>query len=145
MPTVERDMMRRLTTSLALVGAAAAACLLLGCASAQVPGPGAKPQSGIEGRAMVDGGCLMTRGASPCPDKPLACRITVVNADSARTVATATSDDNGYFRVELPPGHYVIRPENLTGAVVPVAQPLAVTIVAGRFTSVTVSFDSGIR
>ena len=87
----------------------------------------------------------MTRDASPCPDKPLACRLTVVNADSARTVATATSAENGRFRVALPPGHYVIRPENLTGAVVPVAQPLTVTVVAGRFTSVTISFDSGIR
>jgi len=60
-------------------------------------------------------------------------------------VAKATSDSSGYFRIPLPPGQYVVRPENLTGAVVPIAQPLTVTVVAGRFTFVTISFDSGIR
>ena len=94
---------------------------------------------------MVDAGCLMTRGASPCPDKPLASQLTVTRTVSGRTVAKATSDSSGYFRIPLPPGQYVVRPENLTGAVVPIAQPLTVTVVAGRFTFVTISFDSGIR
>jgi hypothetical protein len=125
--------------------AAAAVCLLLGCASAHVPGPGAKPNSGIEGRTMVDGGCPVIRRGSPCPDKPLAARLTVTRVGSARTTAQATSDKNGYFRIPLPPGHYVVQPHNLTGAVVPIAQPVTVTVRAGQFTVVRISFDSGIR
>jgi hypothetical protein len=94
---------------------------------------------------MVDRGCPMTRDSSPCPDKPLAARLTVTRTGSARTVATATSDSRGYFRIPLPPGDYVVRPENLTGSVVPIAQPLTVTVDTGRFTTVTIPFDSGIR
>jgi len=138
-------MMRRTMNILVLAGGATVTCLLLGCASAQIPGPAAKPHSGIEGRTMVDGGCPMTRDASPCPDKPLASRLTVVKADSAQIVAEATSDDNGYFRIPLPPGHYVLHPANLTGSVVPIAQPLTITVIADRFASITISFDSGIR
>ncbi len=140
------DMTRILAMILVPAGSAAAACLLLlGCATTQVPGSGTATQSGIDGRTMVDAGCPMARNASPCPDKPLAAKLTVTRAGSARTVATATSDSRGYFRIPLPPGEYVLRPDNLTGAVVPIAQPLTVTVVAGRFTTITISFDSGIR
>jgi hypothetical protein len=135
-------MMRKMTT---ILMPAAAACALLGCASTQVPATGTRPQSGIEGRTMVDGGCPPARDTSPCPDKPLRSRLTVLRADSGRTVATTTSDGNGHFRIPLPPGHYVVRPDNLTGAVVPIAQPLTVTVAAGRYTVITISFDSGIR
>jgi hypothetical protein len=138
-------MTRILTMAAIPVGGAAACLLLLGCATMPVPGTGAMTPSGIEGRTMVDGGCPVIRSDSPCPDKPLAAKLTVTRAGSARTVATATSDSHGYFRLPLSPGKYVVRPENLTGAVVPIAQPLTVTVVAGRFTTVTISFDSGIR
>lgn len=94
---------------------------------------------------MVDAGCPPTRGASPCPDKPLAASLTVIRAGSTQMVAKATSDSDGYFHIPLSPGHYVVRPENLTGAVVPIAQPVSVTVVPGRFTAIVIPFDSGIR
>jgi hypothetical protein len=61
------------------------------------------------------------------------------------TLTTTTSDTDGYFRIALPPGRYTLRPGNRIGAILPIAQPVTVTVVPRRFTSVTVPFDSGIR
>ncbi|HEV7900015.1 MAG TPA: hypothetical protein VGP31_19455 [Planosporangium sp.] len=60
-------------------------------------------------------------------------------------MAQTQSDDLGYFRVVLAPGGYVLKPENLTGAPVPTARPVPVQVSAGRFTTVSVHFDSGVR
>lgn len=94
---------------------------------------------------MVDAGCPMVRNASPCPDRPLSARITVAPASGGDTVANVTSDNDGRFRVPLPPGTYTLRPANLTGAPAPLAMPLTVTVVAGRYTTVEIPFDSGVR
>lgn len=130
---------------LAPVGTAAAFLLLVACASTHGPRPEPAPRSGIQGRTVVDAGCPMTRSSSGCPDKPLAARLTVTRNGSARTVAVAISNSRGSFRIPLPPGDYVVRPKNLTGAVVPIAQPLTVTVVRSQWTTLTISFDSGIR
>jgi hypothetical protein len=64
---------------------------------------------------------------------------------STVTLATAISDAEGYFRIPLAPGHYTVRPSNLSGAVLPIAHEVTVTVVSGRFTVLTIPFDSGIR
>jgi hypothetical protein len=81
---------------------------------------------------MVDGGCPESKNAEPCPDKPLAARVTVVNSDG-EPVGETTSNDGGNFRLELPPGNYELHPANLTGAPLPEASPEYVTVRAGNF------------
>ncbi|MEV0737641.1 carboxypeptidase-like regulatory domain-containing protein [Streptomyces sp. NPDC050549] len=90
---------------------------------------------------MVDGGC----GHSPCPDRPLSARLTITSGDAEQAVTETTSDADGHFRIPLPPGTCTISPANLTGAVVPVAQPASVTVRRGRFTTVEIFSDSDIR
>ncbi|MGW3101360.1 hypothetical protein [Streptomyces sp. NPDC001100] len=51
----------------------------------------------------------------------MSARLTITSGDGGRTVTETTS------------------------AVVPTAQPVSVTVRSGRFTTVTISFDSGIR
>jgi hypothetical protein len=95
---------------------------------------------------MVDGGCPMMRDASPCPDKPLPAKLTITRRGTDTVVvATATSDTNGNFRIPLPPGDYVLRPTNIAGGLHPAASPMDVAVQAGRYTTITVPFDSGIR
>ncbi|WP_208029998.1 carboxypeptidase-like regulatory domain-containing protein [Streptomyces cyanogenus] len=115
------------------------------CAGAHGAGSPGASDSGIKGRTMVDGGCPVVREQSPCPDRPLRARLTITSGDPERTVAETTSDSEGHFRVSLPPGTYVVRPANLTGAVTPIAQPVSVTVTSGRFTTIVIPFDSGIR
>ena len=94
---------------------------------------------------MVDVGCPVLEGTSPCPEVPLQARVTVLRADSAGRVAVVETDTDGRFRVPLPPGRYELRGENLAAAPVPTAMPVSVTVVDGEFARVTVRFDSGVR
>jgi hypothetical protein len=94
---------------------------------------------------MVDGGCPVIREGSPCPDKPLPAALTVTRAGSTDVVATAISGEDGRFRIPLAPGRYVVLAANVTGAIRPAASPVDVEVPTGRYVSITVSFDSGIR
>jgi hypothetical protein len=139
-------MKRPVRTALAVPALAAAVLSAVGCGSSQGSGSsGGASDSGIEGRTMVDGGCPMVREHSPCPDRPLSARLTITTGDPEHTVTKTTSGTDGHFRIPLPPGTYTLRSANLTGAVTPIAQPMDVTVTSGRFTTIVVSFDSGIR
>lgn len=107
--------------------------------------PTAPQDSGVEGTTMVDGGCPPARDAPPCPDKPLAARIEVTRAGSGDAVVTVTSGEDGRFHIALAPGDYTLHPTNLAGTPLPIAQPVDVHVDASRFTTVEVSFDSGVR
>jgi hypothetical protein len=107
--------------------------------------PTAQGESGVAGRTMVDGGCPVEHEASPCPQKPVSARITVVLAGTGTVVTVVISDAEGRFRVGLPPGSYVLNAVNLTGAPYPRSSPVDVVVHSGGFTDVSVSFDSGIQ
>src|SRR5215472_16330800 len=84
---------------------------LLGCGGYHTSdAPPSRPDSGIGGHTMVGPSCPVMRVASPCPDKPLRARLTVMRADSTVALTAATSDAAGYFRIPLPPGRYTLRP-----------------------------------
>jgi hypothetical protein len=101
--------------------------------------------SGITGVAVVDGGCPVVRQDSPCPDRPLLARLTVTEAASGIVVVSAETDPAGHFRIPLPPGEYTVRATNPSGAPLPRAAPVSATIASGRYTTLTIRFDSGIR
>lgn len=107
--------------------------------------PAAPRDSGVQGVTMVDGGCPPARDAPPCPDKPLPARIEVTRAGSDESVVTVNSGEDGRFRIALAPGDYTLHPVNLAGTPLPIAQPADVHVEANRFTTVEVSFDSGVR
>ncbi len=92
---------------------------------------------------MVDGGCPVYSDASPCPAKPIAAHLTASAA--GHVVGRGTSDGDGRFRISLPPGSYVLQAVNLSGGLFPRSAPVNVTVRSGRYTAVTVSFDSGIQ
>jgi hypothetical protein len=94
---------------------------------------------------MVDGGCPVEHEASPCPEKPVAARITVVLAATGMVLTVVISEADGRFRVGLPPGSYVLNAVNLTGAPYPRSNPVDVVVHSGAYTDITVSFDSGIQ
>lgn len=118
--------------------------MLVGCGSNTEP---TAPflQSGVQGRAMVDGGCRIRRPDSPCPDIPHPARIVVVKHDTAAVVAAVNTDTNGVFRVPLEPGVYRLQPMNVDDAMLPRATELRVTVKADRYEDLTILFDSGVR
>lgn len=101
--------------------------------------------TGVKGVTRVDGGCPPSPDATPCPYRPLAAELRFIRQDVDASETEIRTSDDGTFSVELPPGRYRVEPDNLTGAPYPDAHPQTVDVVAGEFTTITVTFDSGVR
>jgi hypothetical protein len=112
--------------------------VLAACAA----GLGAQPGTGIEG--LITSGPSCPNQQSPCPDTPVATEIQVLDA-SGQQVTTFKSDSTGHFKVDLAPGTYTLTPVSSSSA--PGVPPFAttVTVVQGKYTSVQLRFDTGIR
>jgi hypothetical protein len=64
---------------------------------------------------------------------------------SGNEVTRFTSSADGSFRVPLAPGAYTLRQPASPSRALPVLRPVTVQVVAGRYTSVVLDFDTGIR
>jgi hypothetical protein len=73
-------------------------------------------------------------------DYPLA----VLGQDGKQEVAVVTADDKGSYRVNLPPGNYVLDVQNRVRKHVR-AQPVPFTITANQTTHANLQMDTGIR
>jgi hypothetical protein len=114
--------------------------LLFGLWSA---GCGATPTtSGIEGTVSIGPLQPVARPGEP-DSKPYQAEIAVKNASDGALVVTFTTAADGTFRVALKPGNYRLEPK--AGRPLPIATGQDVTVGTGRFTTVTIRYDSGIR
>ena len=65
--------------------------------------------------------------------------------DSEKEVARFESDENGNFKVLLPPGEYTIVPDASAPIPYPKRQTTKVTVPEDGFAEVTLRFDTGMR
>jgi hypothetical protein len=104
------------------------------------------PQLPAQGGSGVEGTTVTTRCPvvtdTGCPKYPLTTHVIVMNA--AGPVAAVDTGADGRFRIALTPGVYTIK---ATARPTGVTRPATttVTVVAGRFASLTLDLDSGIR
>lgn len=98
--------------------------------------------SGIEGQVLIGPICPVVQQGQDCPDRPFQATLTVSNS-SGVTIARVQSDEQGHFRVPLVPGGYVLHPESPDGIAITGDQ--AFVVETGRYTQLTVNYDSGIR
>jgi hypothetical protein len=110
--------------------------------------PGA---SGIEGQVLLGPTCPVERIDSPCPPRPganLAMQF-YAGGDTTTYVANVTTDGEGRFHIDLPPGNYTIEgPCSGTmkcAFAYPRLDSTTVTVHGGEFALVTVHGDTGIR
>jgi len=77
----------------------------------------------------------------PCPTYPLTTHVIVTNAGG--TVAAIDTGADGRFRIALRPGVYTIK---ATAVPMGITRPATttVTVVSGRYQSLTLDLDSGI-
>jgi hypothetical protein len=101
--------------------------------------------SGIEGLVTLGPTCPVERADSPCPDRPYAAGIRIVNSDTGKAVRTVHSGSDGRFRVALSPGDYTLEPVSQGEGGLPYGKPVDVTVRPNEYVHVTVAFDSGIR
>lgn len=104
------------------------------------------PPSGISGTVILGPTC--PTGSQPGAHDPVPCltpyaaQLVVLDTNNS-VVARVTSGEDGAFRLDLPPGDYVITPHS--GDPFPVAQPVNVRVTAGEYVEVQINYDTGIR
>ena len=101
--------------------------------------------SGIEGTVTIGPITPAIQDGDSSGHRPYETTLVVKEAGSGRQAATVDSGADGAFRIELPPGEYVIEPASRNQLVPPYADPQEVTVVEGEFTVIEIMFDSGIR
>ena len=98
--------------------------------------------SGIEGQVFIGPNCPVVQQGQECPDQPYQATLTVNNSTGRKLVQIQT-DAEGRFKIPLDPGEYILHPESPN--VMPFAAEQTFIVEAGKFTQVTVNYDSGIR
>jgi Carboxypeptidase regulatory-like domain len=100
-------------------------------------------ESGIEGVILISPARPGPIRADEPASVPLANATFAVENDNSE-VASFTTDDQGRFRVSLPPGHYKV---SLKGRKSTIGRfgPFEVDVASGKMTNVQWECDSGIR
>jgi hypothetical protein len=98
--------------------------------------------SGIEGQVLLGPMCPVVQPEQECPDQPYQATLTVKTPDGVQ-ITQFQSDAQGQFKVTLVPGEYILHPESPNG--VPFAGDQSFVVETGRYTHLTVNYDSGIR
>jgi len=116
--------------------------LVSGCSTYLIP-TSTSVDSGIDGQVTIGPTCPVVQINNPCPDKPYQATLTVLTASNHRKIIQFKTDANGYFRIALAPGDYILHPESPN--VMPHAAEIPFTVTDHQFTLLNVSYDSGIR
>ena len=98
--------------------------------------------SGIEGQVLLGPMCPVVQQGQDCPDQPYQATLTIFSRNGVQ-VTQIQSDAQGRFQVSLVPGEYILHPESLNG--LPFASDQSFVVETGRYTQITVHYDSGIR
>ena len=112
--------------------------LSTGCSPVEeVSGP-----SGIEGQVTL-AECYGDQVAEDCfGHQPYQTTLQILDAGGTEIVQVET-DEEGLFRIELPPGRYLLHPIQET--VYPITVDWDVSVIENTFTHVDVVYDSGAR
>lgn len=108
-------------------------------------GPSLSGPSGVSGRTVVSPTCPVEQTASPCPARPTQAAVEARRPRSPEIVGHTVSGRDGYFRLTLAPGTYVLTVKTSPPALMPRPKQVTVTVSPHEFTQVTVHLDSGIR
>jgi hypothetical protein len=116
------------------------------CCAQTSPTPMPVPETGdtgIEGVITVG----PTHGGPVRPGMPSSAPLanaTFVVANESSAVAEFTTDNQGYFKVSLPPGHYTVTKKERQKGIGRYG-PFDVEVVAGQMTKVEWQCDTGMR
>ncbi len=107
------------------------------------PTAGAISGTGISGTVVVGPTCPVVRENDPaCDDKPYKGDFIIKDVAGTRELGRFSTDSNGLFSVYLAPGEYSVEPVKRIGMS---TQAQLVEVKAGIMTSITLTFDTGIR
>ena len=97
--------------------------------------------AGLYGTTTISPGMPTCKPGEPC-GRP-AKNVMLAFVQDGETVGTAKTDEQGHYRVTLPPGSYEVSLRN--GGPGKVVQAKTVSVASGASTKHDLSFDIGIR
>ncbi|HEX2994665.1 MAG TPA: hypothetical protein VHP14_07575 [Anaerolineales bacterium] len=98
--------------------------------------------SGVTGQVLIGPTCPVVQEGQACPDGQYQATLTVKSPGGVQ-IAQVQTDVQGHFRIPLVPGNYTLHPESPDG--IAFADDQAFVVESGRYTQLTVNYDSGIR
>jgi hypothetical protein len=102
------------------------------------------PDSGVEGQVVIGPVCpVIQQGGENCIDRPYQATLTI-NDPNGRKIVQIEADEDGRFKIPLEPGNYILVPES-KGLLIPFASQQPFTVAEGKYTQLTIAYDSGIR
>ena len=100
-------------------------------------------KTGIEGTVVRGPMCPVMMGDG-CPDQPFSALFHVLD-DEGHGVAKFLTTAEGWFHIALAPGEYVIVPDRTAPLMDPTGQKVTVTVTERGFSTLALTFDTGIR
>ncbi|MFL5648518.1 MAG: carboxypeptidase-like regulatory domain-containing protein [Chloroflexota bacterium] len=119
--------------------------LMAGCAGGGV-GVSPTPSGGIGGTVTAGPICPVEKVPPDpaCAARPVGGAVLIVREGSDGEVARATTSADGTFFIALPPGSYVVAPQDVEGFLGG-AQEQSVEVAAGARSDIVLVYDTGIR
>ncbi len=138
-----------IASTLAACGSSTTANVAPTVTPTSAPAPTPQPQTGIlEGQVTIGPLVPVERIGVPTPTTPpeayAARSLDIFQPDGATLVVNVKIDSDGTYRVELPPGTYVVKLAS-TGIDRGVSLPQTVEIVSGQSLRLDFDIDTGIR
>ncbi len=124
------------------------ACVAMACGEVGISGTTPEPPAGIKGTVVLGPTCAVSGDPGSFDPVPSACltpyaaQMVVLDGEN-KVVARVVSGSDGTFRVDVPPGDYIVTPATTDSY--PIAQPVSVTVVPGQYVTVQINYDTGIR
>ncbi|GIV62632.1 MAG: hypothetical protein KatS3mg044_1498 [Rhodothermaceae bacterium] len=100
--------------------------------------------SGVEGHVLRSPARPGPVRSGEANEAPFSATFTILD-EEGRLVATFATDDDGYFRVSLPPGTYTLVPSADAPIMNPTSQQRTFTVTAGTYHTLRLVFDTGLR
>ena len=100
--------------------------------------------TGLEGRVLRGPMCPGPQTVQGCPDQPFSAWFDVFD-DQEKLVTRFQTDEDGLFEVALRPGVYTLVPDESAPILQPHLQRQTVTVQPDGMTTLTLTFDTGIR
>jgi hypothetical protein len=119
--------------------------VIMACATDAGVGSPTPPNTGIEGQVSAGPVCPAVQQDQTCPDEPFAAEIVVKDSRRGNDLLTVSSGEDGRFRINLAPGEYTLLPVSPNPGAPPFAESQLVKVEVGRYTQVTIKYDTGIR
>ena len=121
--------------------AGAAVLLAAGCASSAAT---SATRRAVVGRVLSAPSCPVQRAGVSCPPRPVA-GASVEAVQNGDVAASTHTDGKGGFRLQLRPGHYVIRATNVGALATTAQRQVIVAAHGGPALVIRLVVDSGIR